>query len=483
MTRKLPALLFLLALCAPDLSSQPGPAARETELGGSAPAQAAAGPALKARGPAAKKKKPHKSAKLKDEVVGQEPKTRAELVKPLEIAETAPKENILARTLGAITINTAKGPIIPFPVVDSNKDMGVSFGIMPIMAIRGGPNDKTIKAVLAPSATYNEYLRTTLTYRQYIFPDEQRFFLLRASYSQKVEREFIIYYYTPQAWGSEIRVGAEAKNWVTGKPSFYGLGIDSSRKDRANYALNMTGEEFTVDLPLVNHHFFFNFNHALYLKRISDGPQESGQVSGLFPALFNQASKENTFLTHRFALVYDDTDHPFLPKLGTYIAASVNYSDKSLASDFNYRTYVVQLKHYYNYKEEGKYVTAIHYLYQFTKGDALPFYALPQLGESTGLRMAGDGRFVDRGKFVFTVEERITLSRSPFMKFISESEIAPFLDIGTVFPKPSEFSARNLKYSPGISARIVIRPQVVGTLDFAFGSEGTNAIIKVGYPF
>jgi hypothetical protein len=97
--------------------------------------------------------------------------------------------------------------------------------------------------------------------------------------------------------------------------------------------------------------------------------------------------------------------------------------------------------------------------------------------------MAGDGRFVDRGKFVFNIEERITLSRSPFMKFISESEIAPFLDVGTVFPGLSDLRAGDLKYSPGVAARIVIRPQVVGTLDFAFGSEGTNAIIKVGYPF
>lgn len=456
MTKKILTFFFLLALCASGLYCQPPDAA--------------------------KKKKLLKNGKLKDEVVKQAPKTKAEIVKPLEITETAPKENTLARALGAITINTASGPIIPFPVVDSNKDMGVSFGIMPIMAIRGNGEKKTIKAVLAPSATYNKNLKTTLTYRHYIFPDEKRLFLLRASYSQKVEKEFIVYYYTPQAWGSDIRISAEAKNWVTGKPSFYGTGIESSQNDKANYALNMTGEEFTVDLPLINH-LFFNFNHAYYLKRIADGPQENGQVSGLFPAFFNQASREREFLTNRIALVYDDTDHPFLPKIGTYATASVSYSAKRLASDFNYRTYAFQLKHYYNYKEEGKYVTAIHYLVQFTRGDDLPFYALPQLGESTGLRMAGDGRFTDRGKFVFTIEERITLSRSPFMKFISESEIAPFLDVGTVFPKPSDFRARSLKYSPGISARIVIRPQVVGTLDFAFGSEGTNAIIKVGYPF
>lgn len=125
----------------------------------------------------------------------------------------------------------------------------------------------------------------------------------------------------------------------------------------------------------------------------------------------------------------------------------------------------------------------MHYLLQFQRGERVPFYAMPQLGESTGLRMTGDGRFTDRGKFVFTVEERITLSRTPFMKFVSETELAPFIDVGTVFPRPSEFSAARLKYAPGISARLVIRPQLVATVDLAYGTEGTNAIIKVGYPF
>ena len=513
MTNKILIFLFLVAVRASTLYCQPRPFGLGSEVNGtslvpvinsiapierdqirpvgpgtevniSTRAQTGGGHAPKGgkQPPAAAKiKKQLKTYKIKEEAVRLAPKTKEEIIKPLEIAEALPPENTLARILSAITINTARGPIIPFPVVDSNKDMGTSFGIMPIMAVRSRDN-KTIKAVLAPSATYNEYLKTTLTYRHYIFPDEKRLFLLRASCSQKVERELIIYYYTPQAWGSDIRVSAEAKNWVTGKPSFYDIGIKSSRKDKANFALNITGEEFTVDLPLINH-LFFNFNHAYYLKRIADGPQESGQVSDLYPAFFNRASTQKEFLTNRFALVYDDTDHPFLPKIGTYAAASVSYSAKRLASDFNYRTYTFQLKHYYNYKEEGNFVTAVHYLFQFMRGDDTPFYALPQLGESTGLRMAGDGRFVDRGKFVFNIEERITLSRSPFMKFISESEIAPFLDVGTVFPKPSAFRARDLKFSPGIATRIVIRPQVVGTLDFAFGSEGANAIIKVGYPF
>jgi hypothetical protein len=125
----------------------------------------------------------------------------------------------------------------------------------------------------------------------------------------------------------------------------------------------------------------------------------------------------------------------------------------------------------------------VHCLLQYQRGDDLPFYAMVKLGESTGLRSVGDGRYTGRGKFMVTVEERIRLSRSNLFNFINEIELAPFLDLGEVFDRPSDFRGRDLVYAPGISARLVIRPQFVATVDLAFGKEGSNTLVKVGYPF
>ncbi len=417
--------------------------------------------------------------KAKEELVKPEPRTREDIMKTVD--RPVPKEGLLARVLSAITINTPNGPIIPFPVVDSSKDLGPSFGIMPVIAIKDKKTSE-LKSVIVPSVSYNENLRTTLTYRHYIFPDEKRYFILRASRSERVERELMSYYYTPSVFSSGFRLSLEAKHWITGKPSFYGFGINSRRGDKANYALQMTGGEIILDIP-VGMELFINLNSSLYDKRIGDGPVTNGQIKEIFPASYAAAAGQDRYLTNRVSLVYDNTDHPYLPKVGTYASASVLYSNKKLGSDYEYRTYAFQVKNYFNYRKQGRFVTAVHYLLQFQRGDALPFYAMPQLGESTGLRMAGDGRFTDRGKFVFNIEERITLSKTPFLKFISETEIAPFLDVGTVFDRVSDFRASELKYGPGISARLVIRPQLVATVDFAYGSEGTNAIIRIGYPF
>jgi len=432
---------------------------------------------------ARKKRRPPVLSAAKSAVAKQEPKTKEEVLNTVAQSTAPLNEGLLAKTLNAITIDTRYGPVIPFPIVDSSKDLGPSFGVMPVIAVKQ-KGTGAIKSVLIPSATYNRNLGSTLTYRHYILPDDKRLFILRASHSEHVERELMTYYYTPQLFSTNMRLGVEANHLVDGKPSFYGFGINSDRGDRINYALEMTGEEATLDVPLAGS-FFLNVDHSYYVKQVVPGPvkEDSGQFGDLFPAAYAAADDARRFLTNRFALVYDDTDHPSLPKIGTYASAAVLYSARGLGSDYDYRTYSFQLKNYYNYKEEGRYVTAVNYLLQFQRGDDLPFYAQQQLGETTGLRMAGDGRFTGRGKFVFNIEERITLSKTPFYKFISETEIAPFLDVGTVFDRVSDFRARDLKYGPGISARLVIRPQLVATVDFAYGSEGTNAIIRVGYPF
>lgn len=280
-----------------------------------------------------------------------EPKTREDIMRTVARQETPPKEGILARMLSAITINTEKGPIIPFPVVDSSKDLGPSFGFMPVMAMRRKSTGE-LKSVIVPSVNYNENLRTTLTYRHYIFPDDKRYLIFRASRSERIERELMGYYYTPQLFGTEVRFSAEARHWITGKPSFYGYGIYSLRGDKANYSLESTGEEVMADFPLIQH-LYFNIDHSYYDKRIGPGPVSDGQLKEIFPADYAQAAERHTFHNNRFSLVYDDTDHPFLPKIGTYARVSAQYSNRKLGSDYEYRTYAFEVKNYYNYKEEG----------------------------------------------------------------------------------------------------------------------------------
>lgn len=397
-------------------------------------------------------------------------------------AEGKPDRGLLARLIGTITVNTPLGVLVPFPIADSNKDMGLSAGIMPLLALNKNEAGD-IKSVIIPSVTWNKYLGGTYTYRHFVFPDDKQFFILRASKSDHVEEELMAYYYTPDLFSTGIRFSWEPKHWISGKPSFYGYTLmDSKKNDRANYALNSSGEEMIIDFPLYKP-FYINLTHSFFRNKIEHGPVNAGEFQKLYPLVYDAASKASAFHLNRFALVYDDTDHLYLPTIGTYATASVTYSNKKLGSDYEYRTYAFQMKNYYNYKGEGRFITAINALLQFQRGDILPFYAMVKLGESTGLRSVGDGRYIGRGKIIFSIEERIRLSRARLLNFINEVEIAPFVDFGEVFDKTSDFRGRDLEFSPGFSLRLVIRPQFVAAADFAFGREGANAVVKLGYPF
>ncbi|MFA5161239.1 MAG: BamA/TamA family outer membrane protein [Elusimicrobiales bacterium] len=392
-------------------------------------------------------------------------------------------KNFAEKIFSKIVIPLRPGPLLLLPVVDSSRDLGPNYGLMPIWALRDEKR-KAISSVLAPSVNYNQYLRTTFTYRHYFFPDDVQLWVARLSYSEIVQRELFLRYSNPAFMGTRWRVNAEMRHWINGKASFYGTGPESTEDGKATFALEKTGGEFTISAPMPAN-LYADFTESYYQYKTSQGPVPTlPQLKDKYPAIYSQTSDMRDFLIQRLSLFYDDTDHPVIPKRGTYAAASAAFSRHGVASDYSYNYYSAEMKHYFNYRGQGKQVTAVHALIENVKGqDTLPFYAMPTLGESTGLRAVGDGRFVDAGKIVFNIEQRVTPWKVSVMNFFSEFEFTPFIDVGTVYSTLGRVQPKQFSVGYGGAFRIVIRPQVVATADFAFSKEGTNVIIHVGYPF
>ncbi len=388
-------------------------------------------------------------------------------------------DNFLGTVFSYLSVPLERGPLFFLPLLDRSRDLGFVYGLMPIWAMRDRSGD-SIASVWAPSVDFNPYLKTTLTWRQYFFPDEHRLWVFRGSYSQEVQRELFLHYYDPEFLDTRYRLNAEFHLFRNPKPSFYGFGPNSAQSAEAGYSHFKVGEEFTFDVPILGY-LYFDVTHRYFQMRVDETPiTTKTQLADAFPS--EAAIGWKKYMTHGAALVFDSTDHAALPRRGTYAKASIDDSSRDLVSDQSYRLYALQLKQYLNVMD-GKYITALHVHMQQLEGDAVPFYIMPTVGESTGLRVVGEGRYVDRGKFVMSVEERCRVSRSPFLRFFSEIELTPFVDMGTVFADPKFFSTGLLHLGYGVSFRLVLRPQVVGTMDLAFGREGPNSLIKVGYPF
>jgi len=66
---------------------------------------------------------------------------------------------------------------------------------------------------------------------------------------------------------------------------------------------------------------------------------------------------------------------------------------------------------------------------------------------------------------------------------LTEFQVAPFLDAGTVFPSPGEARSRRVETVAGLALRAVVKPAVVGKVEFGVGREGPAVFVGIDYPF
>ncbi len=119
-----------------------------------------------------------------------------------------------------------------------------------------------------------------------------------------------------------------------------------------------------------------------------------------------------------------------------------------------------------------------------TRERQTPFYRWPSLGGHNSYRGAGDGRWVDRNLLALTLEQRIEMFRLHHFGVVSHWEVAPFLDVGKVFPTIGKFNFKDFHPAGGVAFRALVRPQVVGHVEVGFGSGGNNAVFMgLDYPF
>jgi len=67
---------------------------------------------------------------------------------------------------------------------------------------------------------------------------------------------------------------------------------------------------------------------------------------------------------------------------------------------------------------------------------------------------------------------------------MADFEIAPFLDAGRVFNTFNDLQLfSNFEVTPGVGFRGLIRPNVVGRVDYGWSNEGGAVFAGLDYPF
>ncbi len=381
--------------------------------------------------------------------------------------------------------NPANLPFIPVPEIAVDPDSGTTLGILPTWLVTDDSHH--IRRIVAPDILYNPYFGYGFHGRVYDYPSEDQQWSVVAGAKERVEREF----------DSEYEIGRLREHrWSfigslifdrSGTPRFFGIGNDSPAINESNY---------TNQQELLQVQVGYNFSRAwqlLYtirsrvvdvlpgtLEKIASLDERFGRILGV---------GTNFEQLNRLAIVYDTRDNFTAPRTGMkWVAYGGVASRSGLFNNSMYSEAGLDGRVFLPINERTILATHVSLRY-LPSAHRVPFWALSSLGGGQSeiggeqpLRGFGEGRFYDRNAFSATAELRHEFFSFDAMSHV-EIEIAPFVDVGDVFARPTSFPIRQLHKVVGVGFRGIARPSVVGYVDIGYGSEGSAVFTGINYPF
>jgi hypothetical protein len=378
--------------------------------------------------------------------------------------------------------NKVESTLFPLPVVATDPNTGTDYGILPVWVFPR--DDKAIGMILAPSAIDNDFAGTSLAFRLLAYPSKEVHYRVVADPSTRT-RSFFECAYEKSA--------SQPEEWFyTGLftydcdifPRFYGLGNNSSSSNQTNYTSRgrtLYGSLGYRASQTVEIGWFERFN----ITSLSDNHLPNLRSTGsVFPEVMQDT--RNTAFIHGLSCSYDTRDYKDTPTCGFLAKIYAETSREFLGSDSSYDRVGLELKGFQPWDpDDRRSITAVRLLADcMTRESGTPFYRWPSLGGYKTDRGWGDWRWIDRNMITLTAEQRFDVYQFNYFGVSTHFEVAPFVDVGKVFPTFSKFNFRNLHPAAGIALRAVVRPQVVGHVEVGIGRGGNNAVFMgLGYPF
>ncbi len=187
---------------------------------------------------------------------------------------------------------------------------------------------------------------------------------------------------------------------------------------------------------------------------------------------------------HRATFLYDTRNNLFTPTDGMRVMAyaELNQNLDNKKNPLYYR-YELEVKKLFP-SPTKRVIFVVRGDLQATFGEQVPFYERSSLGGANNLRGYGDDRFIDKQLIAFNVEQRIHVFRARIFNVTADFEVAPFVDVGRVFNTFDGLQLfKDFEVTPGVGVRGLVRPSLVGRIDYGYSSEGGAVFAGLDYPF
>ena len=376
---------------------------------------------------------------------------------------------------------TAERSIFAVPAISTSKNDGQDFGL--IVPVLESDEEGNLVSLMAPIVIHNSFLgvRGTMNYYHYWSAGRQMEFV--GSYTEEIERKLKIRYQDPGFIQGLFFLDVGAEFFKNATKRFFGIGQTTPESNESNYTSREIGAQWNFGVHLND------VTRLMIGQRYRDVEVQPGGVDTrpFTRDRFGEISgiERAAILGNRLVFLYDSRDNLITPTAGSRaeaFAEAVHNFQRGSTDDFVYFRYGLDLRALFP-SPSKRLVLVVRGNVQLSFGDGIPFYERSSLGGQNTLRGFGEDRFVDRHLLALNVEERIHVLGLKLFHVSVEFEVAPFIDMGRTY---NDFEFRQFseyELTPGIGFRGIVRPNLVGRVDWAYSKEGGAVFAGLNYPF
>lgn len=368
---------------------------------------------------------------------------------------------------------------VPVPSVSTSKNDGNDAGL--IVPILFTDPDGELKYIVAPMIVRNSIVGTRGALNVFRYEPGGREIRFTGSFTERIERKVVFSYTDPAFSQGRYSLNFGASFFKDATARFYGLGQATSESEQTNY---------TAREARANWRFGVYANEVTQIavgQRFRDVRLQRGGTDLPFTgdrfSTVDGVQGESLILGHRATFYYDTRNNLVSPTDGMAVTAYAEVNQNLRNSNHPvYSRYAMEVKKLFP-SESKRAILVVRADLQATIGTQVPFFEQSSLGGQNNLRGFGVDRFIDKNLVSLSIEERIHLARTKVAGVTADFEVAPFLDTGQVFSDFKDVTFKDYRMTPGIGFRGIVKPNVVGRVDYGYSREGGAIFAGLDFPY
>lgn len=367
----------------------------------------------------------------------------------------------------------------PIPAVSTSKNDGNDVGL--IVPILKTDSDGELKNLVAPMLIHNSIVGMRGAINLFHYEPGGREIRFIASAAEKIERRLTFSYTDPAFSQGRYSLSFGASYFKNATSRFFGLGQESLESAETNYTDVETRANWRFGVH-VNEVTQISIGQRFRQVSLATGATDLPFTGDEFPTV-DGVQGTTLIFGNRATFYYDTRNNLISPTDGMAVTAYAELNQNIRNGDHPiYSRYELEVKKLFP-SESKRAILIVRANLQATIGDQVPFFEQSSLGGQNNLRGFGVDRFIDKNLVALSIEERIHLVRTRIAGTTADFEIAPFLDTGQVFNDYRDVTFRNYRMTPGIGFRGIVRPNVVGRVDYGYSREGGAIFAGLDFPY